>query len=129
MSDENKTIHRKHFMGGKEQPHETHRRLVMGGKECAFCGGKAALSAKLLAEEKEFISRHPNEFIMLMEKAGGDPCFDTKYGKMLVVDRIFACEMCDKPLRAYASKQPSWILVEFDEGGLSSTYATQVGGS
>lgn len=125
MSD---TIHRKQFMDGRETPDETHRRLVFKNKVCVFCGDpKVAIALKLIATEKEFLSRHPNEYLQLLHKAGGDPCFETKYGKALIIDRLHACDMCKKPLNAYAAKQESWVICEFDEGGLSETYPKQVG--
>lgn len=120
-------IHRKHFAGGRETPAEMHRRLVFAGQTCAFCGDpKVALALKMLAQETEFIAKYPNDYLKLLERAGGDPGIDTKYGKMLIVNRVFACDPCKGALRAMAARQPSWILPEFDEGGLDATYVKQV---
>lgn len=126
MSD---TIHLKKFDGGRRTPAEVHRELVLKGKHCHTCGQPAAMSAKLLADDAEFRRRHPDAYLFLINKFGGDPSFETKWGRMVTVEIIYACDQCKNGLRRFAAaRAKDYMHVDFDEGGLEETYPTQVGG-
>lgn len=116
-------VHVKKFDGGRRTPAEYHRELVYGNKQCSTCGGPAAMCCKLLADDAEFLRRHPNEYMVLINQFGGDPSFETKWGKMVIVEIIYACDQCKNGMRRFvASRQQDWMHVEFDEMGLEESH-------
>jgi hypothetical protein len=122
MSNE-KTIHMKKFDGGRRTPAEYHRQLVYGNRQCSTCEQPAAMAAKILADDEEFRRRHPDAYIVLMGRFGGDPAFDTKWGKMVTVEVIYACDQCKDGMRRFvAHRQKDFMHVEFDEMGLEETH-------
>ncbi len=116
-------VHVKKFDGGRRTPAEYHRELVYGNKQCSTCGEPAAMCAKLLADDAEFLRRHPNEYLVLINRFGGDPSFETKWGKMVIVEIIYACDQCKNGMRRFvAARQQDWMHVEFDEMGLEESH-------
>jgi hypothetical protein len=129
MSD-NKTIHMKKFDGGRSTPAEYHRKTVYAGRACTTCGQPAAMSAKLLADDAEFLRRHPEAYMALINRHGGDPSFETKWGKMVTVEVVYACDQCKDGMRRFvASRATDYMHVELDEAGLEESYALQKGAS
>lgn len=130
MSDDKRAasaVHVRKFDGGKRTPAEVHRELVLGGKECSTCGGPAALAAKLLGEDAEFRRRHPDAYMVLIQRFGGDPSFETKWGRFVVIEVIYACDRCKAGMRRFAAaRQQDWMHIEFDEMGLEETHKVQV---
>lgn len=123
------TIHLKKFDGGRRTPAEVHRELVFRGKSCSTCDEPAAVAAKLLADDEEFRRRHPDAYMVLINRFGGDPSFETKWGRMVTVEVIYACDRCKGGLAKFAAQRAKdYMHVEFDEGGLESSYPKQVGG-
>jgi hypothetical protein len=121
------SIHMKRFDNGKRTPAEYHRELVLGGKHCSTCDQPAAMAAKLMAEDAEFCRRHPDAYLLLIQKFGGDPAFETKWGKMVIIEVIYACDHCKGGLRRFAAaRQQDWMHVEFDEMGLEESHKVQV---
>jgi hypothetical protein len=118
-----KAVHVKKFDGGNRSPAEYHRQVVFAGKTCSTCGDPAAMSAKIMADDAEFRRRHPDAYMFLINKFGGDPSFKTKWGLMVTVEVIYACDRCKDSLRKYAATvQKDFMHVEFDEQGLDSSY-------
>lgn len=123
------TIHVRKFDGGRRTPAEVHRELALGGRSCSTCDGPAAVAAKLVADDEEFRRRHPDAYMALIARFGGDPAFETKWGRMVTVEVIYACDACRGGLaRFVASRAKDYMHVEFDESGLESSYPKQVGG-
>lgn len=116
-------IHIKKFDGGRRSPAEVHRELGLGGRQCSTCDAPAALKAKLMADDAEFRRRHPDAYMLLIHRFGGDPSFETKWGRMVVVEEIYACDQCKDGMRKFvAARQQDWQHVEFDEMGLESSH-------
>jgi hypothetical protein len=129
MSEDTKrAVHVKKFDGGKRTPAEVHRQLVFAGKTCSTCDQPAAVAAKMLGDDEEFRRRHPDAYMLLIAKFGGDPSFETKWGRMVTIEVIYACDRCKDGMRRFvAHRTQDWMHVDFDEGGLESSYPTQVG--
>ena len=127
MSD-SKTLHLKRFDNGKRTPAEYHRELVYGGKVCTTCRQPAAMAAKMLADDAEFMRRHPDAYMVLINKFNGDPSFETKWGRMVTVEVIYACVECANGMKRFvASRTKDYMHVELDEVGLESSHTLVVG--
>jgi hypothetical protein len=50
----------------------------------------------------------------------------TKYGDMVLISDVGACDNCKTAAEVEAAKGPSWAIVEIDRMGLSKTHKTQV---
>ena len=121
-------VHMKKFDGGRRTPAEYHREAVYGGKTCSTCDQPAAMAAKMLADDVEFMRRHPDAYMALINKFGGDPSFETKWGKMVTVEVVYACDQCKNGMRRFvASRQQDWMHVEFDEVGLEESHTIMKG--
>ena len=119
-------VHMKRFDGGKRTPAEYHRELVLGGKTCSTCEQPAAMAAKLLGDDAEFRRRHPDAYMLLINRFGGDPSFETKWGRLVVIEVIYACDQCKNGMRRWvANRQQDWMHVEFDEVGLEESHKVQ----
>jgi hypothetical protein len=132
MSDETKkpeVLHvRKfdHANGGKRTPAEVHRQLGLGGRSCSFCGDPAAIRGMLYADAEEYARRDPTGYFALMQQCGGDPAFDSKWGKIVRVQDMYGCDRCKTSVKQYLAKKPDWMFADFDEMGLDSSHPTQV---
>ena len=112
-------IHMDQFMGGAATPQEVHRELGIN-KPCAGCGRPAGIRIKVLAEYAELVKRNP-DFVALLMVASPDgttvPTVATKYGPMVLISDIGACELCRKTAEVAAARgAPSWCIVEIDRG-------------
>lgn len=122
MSERSKIIHLKKFDNGRRTPAEVHRELGIA-HQCSTCGDPAAMKAHFIAPEDEFKRREPGLYALAVAQLnGGDPSFHTLYGKMIRIETVYACDLCKVGLKKYAAKKPDWVLVEFDETGLSSSH-------
>ena len=126
-------VHVHRFDGGRSTPAEYHRRSVFAGASCSFgCSEPVALKARVLADADEFARREPQAYLVLAVKAGGaDPAFDSRYGRLVLTQTMFACDRCKDSLRHYCARLPTgYMFAEFDEMGLDSSHpvAAQVPG-
>lgn len=103
-------------------PAEFFRQHVYKQAECSTCGDPPAMRIRYLAPEDEFKKREPQVYAVICARIGGDPCFDTKYGRMLHVESVFACDRCKTSARRMAAKKPSWVIAEFEEMGLEESH-------
>lgn len=118
-------IHVRKFDGGRRTPAEVHRKVALAHK-CSTCGEPAALKVHFLAPLDEFKRREPAALALAVRQHGGDPSFETAYGRMVRIETLYACDLCKASAKRYAARKPDWILCEFDEMGLSSSHPTQV---
>lgn len=112
-------IHMDRFMDGAATPQEVHRTLGIN-KACVGCGRPAGIRIKVLAEYGELVQRNP-DFVALLMVASPDgatvPTVATKYGPMVLISDIGACELCRKTAEVAAARgAPSWCIVEIDRG-------------
>lgn len=133
MSDDAKkpeVIHVKKFDGGNRTPDEVHRQLAFGKKRCVGCGSdKPAVRFRTLCPADELMKRNPDvaATIMALNREGPQlPTIDTKYGPMVLVADVVACDNCKGEAERAAAKGPSWLIVEIDRMGLASTHKTVV---
>lgn len=130
MSDEEtkkkpEVVHIKKFDGGRSTPDEMHRKFAFGPRRCHSCGGPPAIRIKVLMEAKEMLARSPDvaATIIALNKEGPFlPTVATKYGPMVLVSDICACDLCKTEAEKAAAKGPSWCIVEIDRMGLASTH-------
>ena len=121
-----KTIHVRQFDGGRSTPDEYHRKNTFMGKSCSTCGDSVAMSATFLAPEDELSRREPELYMALAARAGGRPSFQSKYGPLVCVETVYACDLCKAGLKRYCAKKPDWVFVQFNDAGLSENYPTKV---
>jgi len=132
MSDDvkkKKTVHVRHFdhaNGGKRTPAEMHRELVYRGQTCSFCGDPAAIKGMLYADAQEYAQRDPVGYFALVQKVGGDPAFDSKWGRIIRIQDLYGCDRCKTSLKQFMARKPDWQFCEFDEQGLESSHSLQV---
>lgn len=115
-----------HANGGRRTPAEVHRELGLGGAKCTFCGDPAGMKGMVYAEADEYAKRDPQGFMVLYQRVGGDPSFDSKYGRIVKVQEVFGCDRCKKAAVHFLAKKPDWMFTEIDEMGLDSSHPTQV---
>jgi hypothetical protein len=123
---DSKIIHVKQFDGGRRTPAEYFREQMYAKSQCTLCGGPPAMRIRYMAEASEFKRREPEVWAVLTAKIGGDPTFPTKYGPMVHVESIFACDLCKHSARQMAAKKPDWVICEFEETGLEESHPTVV---
>jgi hypothetical protein len=123
MSNEKpKVVHVKKFDGGRRSPAEYAREMMYKGTKCSTCGGPPAMRIRMLADASEFQKREPQVWALLCAKMGGSPTFKTKYGDMVHIESIFACDRCKAGAKRFAAHKPSWVVCEFEEMGLDSSH-------
>ena len=111
-------IHVKKFMDGRMSPQELHRALGIR-KKCEQCGAPAAVRIRVLVELAELVKRQPEFVAQIMatnQNGPYVPTIDTKYGKMVKISDVGACENCRKSAEIAAARGPSWCIVEIDRG-------------
>lgn len=130
MTEEKKSaVHIKkfdHANGGKRTPAEYHREHALKGKECDFCGDPAAIHGMLYADAAVYSAKDPEGYFKLVVQVGGDPAFDSKYGKIIRVQDMYGCDRCKQSLKQYLSKKPDWMFADFNEMGLESSHKFQI---
>jgi len=119
---EQKIIHVRKFDNGRRTPAEYFREKVYAHTECSFCGDKPGMRIRYIADAEEFKKRNPDVYKLLCIRIGGDPAFDTTYGKMIHVNSEFACDRCKTAARKMAAHKPDWIIAEFEEMGLEENH-------
>lgn len=110
--------HMKKFMGGRYTPNEVHRAVGIR-KKCSVCSQPAAIRIKVYASLEEMIKRNPN-FVAAIMASNPDgqfvPTIDTKWGKMMKLSDVGACDNCKTEAEKVAAKHPDWCFVEIDRG-------------
>lgn len=122
--EKSKVIHLKKFDNGNRTPAEFFREQMYAKMQCSTCGDPPAMRIRFLCPLDEFKKREPQAYQMLILKFGGDPTFDTKYGKMVHMQSVFACDKCKTSARRVAAHKPSWVIAEFEEMGLEENHPT-----
>lgn len=124
MSDEKpKVVHVKQFDGGRSTPAEYFRKTMYSGITCSTCGDPPAMRARFLAPIDEFRKKYPKELMQLVLLLGGkDPSFPSKYGRLVHVQSLFACDKCKTSMRKAAARVEDWMIVEFEEMGLDESH-------
>jgi len=106
------------FMQGRMTPDEAHRAYGIR-KKCNSCGRPAAIRIKVLVALDELTKRQP-EFVAHIAATNPDgpyvPTVPTKYGPMVKISDIGACDNCKRDAERAAAKGPSWVIVEIDRG-------------
>lgn len=115
-----------HANGGKRTPAEVHREIGLRGHTCSFCGDPAAMKAMVYADADEFMRREPEAFMELVRQVGGDPAFDSRWGRIVRIQDVYGCDACKQSLRQSMAKKPDWCFVDFDEMGLDSSHPFQI---
>jgi hypothetical protein len=126
MAEKQETIHLRRFDGGKRTPEEVHRELGLGNKRCSFCDDPAAIRGMVYADADEYARRDPEGYFALVRKAGGDPAFDSRWGRIIRTQDMYGCDRCKQSLKLALARKPDWMFVDFDEMGLSSSHPAQV---
>lgn len=122
MSDEKKVLHVKKFDGGRRSPAEFFRQQMYSKMVCSTCGDPPAMRIRFMADAAEFKRREPDVYAMLEVRMGGKVTFPTKYGPMVHVESVFACDNCKTSARRMAAKKPDWVICEFEEMGLEESH-------
>ena len=109
-----KPEHIQKFLRGEMTPRETH--IAALNKACEQCGALAAVRLRVLVLLDELVQRSP-EFVAQIMVANPDgsctvPTIPTKYGPMVKVSDIGACDSCRSAAERAAARCPSWCLVE-----------------
>lgn len=125
-----KVVHHRKFMGGKETPQETHRKVVFAGKKCP-CGLPPATRAITFATVKDLRDKEPERIISLaVEHNGQLPVVEFNTNgtpeKFIRLGVAFACDICKPAIEKAMARLPSWVLVEWD-GGPDPRNKIQVG--
>lgn len=121
MTDDKKheVLHRKTFMGGRMTPKEAHRLYGFRGRRCV-CGQPAAIQIKTLMHHDDFVKHADPEMVaaIIATNQSGPriPTIPTKFGPMVRVGQVYACDTCKVEAQRAAAKLPSWVLVEMDMG-------------
>lgn len=117
------TRHIRKLAGGSMTPQEMHRAIGLR-KRCVGCGQPAAVRIKVLVQLSELVKRQP-EFVAQIMATNPEgpvmPTVPTKFGPMVKVSDVGACELCRKTAMVTAARAPSWALVEIDEGPKNTT--------
>jgi len=124
-------VHVKKFDGGNRSPAEVHRQYGLNGHRCHFCQEPAACKARVLAELTELEKREP-EFVAIIKatnEAGPYvPTIATTYGRMVLMEQIFACTQCTPSMKqALGRRKDTYTIVEFDEMGLEASHPLIIG--
>ena len=106
------------FMDGRMTPNEAHRALGIR-KKCAGCGRPAAIRIRVLADLKELTKQQP-QFVAAIAASNPAgpfvPVVPTKYGPMVMLSDIGACDLCRKTAEVTAAQSPSWCIIDIDRG-------------
>lgn len=107
------------FLAGDLTAQETHRAAAFHAHPC-LCGRPAVVRIKVLVQLDELIKRQP-EMVAQICASNSDgswtvPTIPTKYGQMVKVSDIGACEVCRADAEKAAARGPSWAVVEIDRG-------------
>ena len=114
------TIHVKRYMGGREDPEQTHRRLAWAGAWCSGCGSKAPVVRIMSFAPFEELNKRDEGKAFLMQTAlrhdGKVPIVEFTYGKFVLLGKVYACVHCRKSAETAAAQgKPDWVLVEIQE--------------
>jgi len=106
--------HIRKFIKGEMTPREMH--IAAMNKPCEQCGHPASVRLRVLVLLDELVQRNP-EFVAQIMVSNPDgtctvPTIPTKYGPMVKVSDIGACDSCRRSAEQAAAKCPSWCLVE-----------------
>jgi hypothetical protein len=106
--------HIRKFVRGEMTARETH--IAALNKPCEQCGRPASVRLRVLVLLDEMVQRNP-EFVAQIMVSNPDgaclvPTIPTKYGPMVKVSDIGACDSCRHAAESAAAKCPSWCLVE-----------------
>lgn len=108
-------IHLKRVLGGKT-PAEVHRANTWAGHRCHSCGGPPAVQIASFMEAREFARRSPAAAAILASFRGGRlPVFKSRWGKLVKINEVFACDLCRKGAEiaaARASRESVYVFVD-----------------
>lgn len=120
--------HFRKFMDGRYTPQEVHRALAFR-KPC-LCGQPAAIRILALGDKKELVQKYPDflGFLAAQHEEGKVPIVRTRWGEMIKVGEVWACDTCKHDAEKAAAKHPSWVHVWIDRGIEAEKTQVQVGG-
>lgn len=131
-SEKPQILHINKFDGGNRTPDEYHREhgFSRTSRKCAVCGAPSAIRIRVLIALDELTRRQP-EYVAQIAASNPNgpyvPTVKTKYGDMVLISDVGACDNCKTAAEVEAAKGPSWAIVEIDRMGLAATHKTQVG--
>jgi hypothetical protein len=106
--------HIRKFVSGEMTARETH--IAALNKPCEQCGRPASVRLRVLVLLDELVQRNPELVAQIMVSNPDGSCtvptIPTKYGPMVKVSDIGACDSCRSAAEIAAAKCPSWCLVE-----------------
>lgn len=106
--------HIQKFAKGELTPRETH--IAALNKRCEQCGRPASVRLRVLVLLDELVQRSPELVAqVMMTNPDGSctvPTIPTKYGPMVKVSDVGACDSCRSAAEKAAARCPSWCLVE-----------------
>ena len=107
------------MFGEELSPEQLHRAFALR-KPCHICGGPPAIRIRVLAPVTELMAKSPDVMLAIAannpEHPGGIPTIPTKYGPMVMVSDLTACDRCKVEAERASAKHPSWVIVEIDHG-------------
>lgn len=110
--------HLTRFMEGRMTPEEAHRAYGIR-KSCYVCGKPAAIRIRVLVQLEEITKRNP-EFVAHVAATNPEgpyiPTVPTRYGPMVKMSDVGACDNCKVEAERAAARGPSWAIVEIDRG-------------
>jgi hypothetical protein len=122
VTQKQEVLHRKTYMGGREKPSETHRRLGIK-KKCITCGRPGAIRIRVFMPYDEAVQRAPNMIAAIMASNPDGPfvpTMDFKDGstvrKFIKASDSAFCDFCKVEAERVAATAPSWAVVEIDRG-------------
>jgi len=90
----------------------------LASKPCTVCRKPGKIRIRTLAQLAEVIKQAPE--IVAAAAAGCEggmvPTIPTKYGPMVCLTEVWACERCQKDAEKASAKHPSWVIVEVNYG-------------
>jgi len=102
------------FVRGDLTPKEMH--IAAMNKKCEQCGAPASLRIRVLVRLEELIEKSPEYVAQIMATNPDGTCtvpiIPTKYGAMVKVSDIGACDRCRTAAEQAAARCPDWCLVE-----------------
>ena len=106
--------HIQKFIKGDLTAREMH--IAAMNKKCEQCGRPASVRLRVLVLLDELVQRNP-EFVAQVMVSNSDgtctvPTIPTKYGPMVKISDVGACDSCRSAAEIAAAKCPSWCLVE-----------------
>jgi hypothetical protein len=113
-----KPVHLDKFMKGQMTPSEVHKKYGVR-KSCQSCGAPASIRIRVLVTLAELTQRQP-EFVANIAASNPDgpyvPTVPTKFGPMVLISDVGACDNCKGEAERAAAHHPSWAIVEINRG-------------